>query len=57
MLTGLLSPDAKEHFLQMIMLSIVMISGLCVLEYIYVAAVKKSSDRYLLTLTELEREE
>ena len=41
----------------MIMLSIVMISGLCVLEYIYVAAVKKSSDRYLLTLTELEREE
>ena len=57
LLTGLLSPDAKEHFLQMIMLSIVMISGLCVLEYIYVAAVKKSSDRYLLTLTELEREE
>ena len=57
LLTGLLSPDAKEHFLQMIMLSIVMISGLCVLEYIYVAAVKKSSDRYLLTLTDLEREE
>ena len=57
LLTGLLSPDAKEHFLQMIMLSIVMISGLCVLEYIYIAAVKKSSDRYLLTLTELEREE
>ena len=57
LLTGLLSPDAKEHFLQMIMLSIVMISGLWVLEYIYIAAVKKSSDRYLLTLTELEREE
>lgn len=57
LLTGLLSPDAKEHFLQMTMLSMVMILGLCVLEYSYIAAVKHSSSRYLLTLMELEREE
>lgn len=57
LLTGLLSSDAKEHFTQMTMISVVMISGLCVLEYIYIAAVKQSSDRYLLTLMEPEREE
>ena len=57
LLTGLLSADAKENFLQMTMLSMVLILGLCVLEYSYIAAVKHYSDRYLLTLMEMEREE
>ena len=57
LLTGLLSPDEKEIFLLFILLSLVIFSGVLVLQYIFVAAVKKTSDRYLLTLTELEREE
>lgn len=57
LLTGLLSSNAKGHFSQITMISVVMILGLCVLEYIYIIAVKRSSDRYLLTLMEMEREE
>ena len=34
-----------------------MILALCVVEYIYMTAVKRSSSRYLLTLMEPEREE
>ncbi len=41
----------------MMVISAAMILGLCMIEYIYITAVKRSSDRYLLTLMVPVREE
>lgn len=57
LLGGLLSFDARSNLAEMMFLSAAMILGLCVIEYIYIAAVKRSSDRYLLTLMVPMREE
>lgn len=55
--TGILSPNAKNNLSEMLMISAAMILLLCVVEYIYIAVVKRSSDHYLLTLMVPEREE
>lgn len=57
LLTGLLSSKAKANMSEMLLVSGAMILLLCVIEYLYVAAVKRMSDRYLLTLLVPEREE
>ncbi len=57
LLTGILSARAKSSLSEMMFISAAMIFALCVIEYIYIAAVKRSSDRYLLTLMVPEREE
>ncbi len=58
LLSGLLSSRAKSSLMtEMMIISAAMILALCVIEYIYMAAVKRSSDRYLLTLMVPEREE
>jgi len=41
----------------MMIISVAMVLLLCVVEYIYMAVVKKSSNRYILTLMVPEREE
>lgn len=55
--TGILSYSAKTNLFEMMMISFAMILALCVVEYIYIAAVKRTSDHYLLTLMVPEREE
>ncbi|MDE6529270.1 MAG: ABC transporter permease [Lachnospiraceae bacterium] len=55
--TGILSSSAKNNLSEMMIISVAMILVLCVVEYIYVAVVKRSSDHYLLTLMVPEREE
>lgn len=55
--TGLLSSRARGTAGEMLVISAAMILLLCVIECIYMAAVKRSSSRYLLTLMEPEREE
>ena len=57
LLTGLLSSKAKENMSEMLTVSAAMIFVLCMIEYIYVTAVKHMSDHYLLTLLIPEREE
>ncbi len=58
LLSGLLSFKAKSSLTtEMMIVSAAMILALCVIEYIYMVAVKRSSDRYLLTLMIPEREE
>ncbi|MDE6926647.1 MAG: ABC transporter permease, partial [Acetatifactor sp.] len=57
LLTGILSSGAKDNLAEMMIVSAAMILTLCVIEYIYMAAVKRSSDRYLLSLMVPEREE
>lgn len=57
LLTGILSSRAKDNLAEMMIVSAAMILTLCVIEYIYMAAVKRSSDRYLLSLMVPEREE
>ena len=57
LLTGILSSRAKGNLSEMMIVSAAMILALCVIEYIYIAAVKRSSDHYLLTLMVPEREE
>lgn len=54
---GLLSSRMQESLPEMIIVSGVMIFVLCVVEYFYITAVKRSSSRYLLTLMVPEREE
>ena len=41
----------------MMMISAAMIFVMCVIEYLYILAVKRSSDRYLLSLMVPRREE
>lgn len=57
--TGLLSSRTRtaDNLAGMMMISVAMILLLCVVECIYIAAVKTSSNRYLLTLMVPEREE
>lgn len=55
--SGILSSRAKTDMNEMMIVSAAMIIVLCVIEYIYIAVVKRSSDRYLLTLMVPEREE
>jgi len=57
LLTGILSYDAKTNLSEMMIISAAMILTLCVVEYIYIAVVKRTSDHYLLTLMVPRREE
>lgn len=57
LLTGLLSSRIQNSVGGKLWLSAAMILVLCVMEWIYMAAVKRSSSRYLLTLMVPEREE
>ncbi len=57
LLTGILPSSAKTNLSEMMMISAAMILMLCVVEYIYIAVVKRSSAHYLLTLMVPEREE
>lgn len=55
--TGLLSSGMQEKQGEMLAVSAAMIFLLCVIEYIYITAIRRSSDRYLLTLMQPQREE
>ncbi|ABN53318.1 MAG TPA: ABC transporter permease [Hungateiclostridium thermocellum] len=55
--SGLLSSRVKSNISAMMIISVAMVLLLCVVEYIYMAVVKKSSNRYILTLMVPEREE
>ena len=55
--SGLLSSRTQGSVKELMVISAAMILVLCVVEYIYMTAVKRSSSRYLLTLMEPEREE
>lgn len=54
---GILSSEVGELEGKMLLVSVAMIFLLLVVECLYMHAVKRSSDRYLLTLMELPREE
>lgn len=56
LLSGILSSSAKGNLPEMMIVSAAMILVLGVVEYAYMAAVKRSSDRYLLSLMVPERE-
>ena len=55
--SGLLSSRTQGSVKELMVISAAMILALCVVEYIYMTAVKRSSSRYMLTLMEPEREE
>jgi putative ABC transport system permease protein len=55
--TGLLSSYNGIDLKSMMGISFAMILLLCMIEYAYIMVVKKSSDKYLLSLMSLEREE
>lgn len=55
--TGILSSRTRGTVAEMMFVSAAMILLLCVIEYIYMRVVKRSSDRYLLTLMQPQREE
>lgn len=55
--TGILSSAARRNLSEMMIISAAMILVLCVIEYIYIAVVKRTSDHYLLSLMVPEREE
>ncbi len=55
--TGLLSPRAQVDIVGFMGISIVMILLLCVTEFIYIFAVKRASNRYILSLVVFDREE
>lgn len=55
--SGILSASAQSGMTEMMIAAGAMISLLCVVEWIYMAAVKRSSSKYLLTLMAPEREE
>lgn len=54
---GLLSSLLQGTQREMLVVSAAMIFLLCVVEYIYMSVIKRSSDRYLLTLMQPQREE
>ena len=54
---GILSSRTRGTVSEMLLVSATMILLLCVIEYIYMKMVKRSSDRYLLTLMQPQREE
>lgn len=55
--SGILSDSARVKVSEMLFVAGAMILLLCVVEYIYMKAVRRSSDRYLLTLMQPQREE
>lgn len=55
--SGILSASAQSGMTEMMIAAGAMILLLCVIEWIYMAAVKRSSSKYLLTLMAPEREE
>ena len=55
--TGMLTAQAQRGMTDMMITAGAMILLLCVVEWIYMAAVKRSSSKYLLTLMAPEREE
>lgn len=55
--TGMLSSSGGESQGQMIAIAAAMIALLCVVEWVYLAVIRRSSDRYLLTLMQPQREE
>lgn len=55
--TGILTSAARSHLSEMMIVSAAMISALCMVEYLYITAVKRSSDRCLLGLMIPKREE
>ena len=55
--TGLLTSQAAQNRSGMILVSTAVILVLCVIEYLYILAVRHTSDRYLLTLMVPRREE
>ena len=55
--TGLLSAGTQGMQGEMLVVSAAMIFLLCVVECVYMTAIKRSSDRYLLTLMQPQREE
>ncbi|MFR9073012.1 MAG: FtsX-like permease family protein, partial [Blautia sp.] len=55
--TGILSSRTRGTVSEMLLVSAAMILLLCVIEYIYMRVVKRSSDRYLLTPMQPQREE
>ncbi len=57
LLTGILPPAVFGQLSQMMVISAAMIFMLCVVECIYIAVVKRSSSRYLLSLMIPDREE
>lgn len=57
LLTGILAYSAKANLSEMMLISAAMIFALCVVECIYIAVVKRTSDHYLLTLMIPMREE
>ncbi len=57
LLTGILPSGIKDSLSEMMLVSAAMILVLCVIQYVYMTAVRRSSDRYLLSLMVPEREE
>lgn len=57
LLTGLLSSKMQKTQGKILVISVAVIVVLCVVEYAYMIVIKRSSDRYLLTLMESQREE
>ena len=57
LLSGILPSSVRNNLSEMMIISAAMILALCMIEYIYITIVKRSSDRYLLTLMVPEREE
>jgi len=57
LLSGILSTSAQNGMTEMMIAAGAMILLLCVVEWLYMAAVKRSSSRYLLGLMAPEREE
>ena len=55
--SGILTASAKSRMMEMMITAGAMILLLCVVEWIYMAAVKRSSSRFLLGLMAPEREE
>ncbi len=55
--SGILTMSAKANQGEMLIISAAMILFLIVVEYIYMTVIKRSSDKYLLTLMEPQREE
>lgn len=55
--TGMLTAQAQRGMTDLMITAGAMILLLCVVEWIYMAAVKRSSSKYLLTLMAPEREE
>ena len=57
MLTGILSESMRGSVKQILIIAAVMIILLCVVEYIYMTAVKRSSNRYLMAMMTPKRVE